>query len=760
MPRKSTKKTGPEAAAKTPEATEAQTPAVPAGESDLPAKKKAAPKKRAKKAEAASVVVQASEPAEAEMTAQAADTFEAAFEANDGHETKAAEPATEAPKKKARSRKTVKAAEPAPEPEPQPAEAGPDEEDELAGDWESGSSSDEEEEEREKKPQPPPHLERLQKILAAAGVASRRHAEELITEGRVQVNGQVVTALGTKADAARDHIRVDGKLLHGAERLRYFVLNKPRGYVTTVSDPEGRPTVMEFFSKMGERLYPVGRLDYLSEGLLLMTNDGELANKLTRAASGVEKTYLVKVSGQPDEEAIDALREGVRIDRGKPGEGRVRTAPAQIQQVRAGENPWFEVTLIEGRNRELRKMFEEIGHHVEKIRRVGYGPLVLDLEPGQMRELEADELSVLRLAADGKWKPKRMKTSAMLPKEAGRSVEHEADRRRGGKPFREKRGPEKRGGFGGRGEGGRGGERGQSRDRGGDRPYAGPGRERREERPFAGRDREQRPFSGGSREGQPERGGFQSPGGGRRFEGQGRTGGGRGGERGGFARPQGDRPFRGKPRFDRERPSREGRPPRTGGLHIEEDNRESRPREERGGAGGQRFGGRPARPAGGGFKPREERPARFGNEERREFRPREERPRAEGRGEQRFVGRPPRPAGGGFKPRPEGQRSEDRRGGARGFAPREGGERGGQGRGPARGPGRGFGERSERPRHEEGGEQRPGARGGFAGRERSGSGGRPKFGGGNRGGGGFGGRGGGRPGGRGGNGGPGRGRGR
>ncbi len=155
---------------------------------------------------------------------------------------------------------------------------------------------------------PAPKLERLQKILAQAGIASRRHAEELITGGHVQVNGQTVTVLGTKADADRDHIRVDGKLLRGAERLRYFMLNKPKGHVTTVSDPEGRPTVMEFFSKMSERLYPVGRLDYLSEGLLLVTNDGELANGLTKASAGVEKTYLVKVAGQPEEEALDRLR--------------------------------------------------------------------------------------------------------------------------------------------------------------------------------------------------------------------------------------------------------------------------------------------------------------------------------------------------------------------------------------------------------------------------------------------------------------------
>ena len=258
-------------------------------------------------------------------------------------------------------------------------------------------------------PKPPAKLERLQKILAQAGVASRRHAEELITQGRVQVNGKVVTELGTKADAGRDHIRVDGKLLQGSERLRYYMLNKPKGFVTTVSDPEGRPTVMQFFAKSRERLYPVGRLDYLSEGLLLVTNDGDLANKLTRAAAGVEKTYLVKVSGEPTEEELDQLREGVGIERGKPGSGRVQTAPAQIRKVRQGDNPWYEVIIIEGRNRELRKMFEEIGHHVEKIRRVGYGPLVLDIEPGKMRELEPEELEDLHKAADGKLRKPKLK---------------------------------------------------------------------------------------------------------------------------------------------------------------------------------------------------------------------------------------------------------------------------------------------------------------------------------------------------------------
>jgi 23S rRNA pseudouridine2605 synthase len=260
--------------------------------------------------------------------------------------------------------------------------------------------------------------ERLQKILAAAGVCSRRKAEELILAGRVQVNGKIATELGTKANAARDHIRVDGKLLHGAERLRYYMLNKPKGYVTTVSDPQGRPTVMQLI-RGGERVFPVGRLDYASEGLLMMTNDGELANALTRAAAKVEKTYLVKVSGKPSELDLEQIRTGMMIERGRPGsrEGRVLTAPAQVRLFRDAENPWYEMTLIEGRNREIRKMFEEIGHHVEKIRRVGYGPLVLDVEPGEVRELTEQEVERLRRAArPAKSKPS---TPAVRKKLAG-----------------------------------------------------------------------------------------------------------------------------------------------------------------------------------------------------------------------------------------------------------------------------------------------------------------------------------------------------
>ena len=250
-------------------------------------------------------------------------------------------------------------------------------------------------------------VERLQKILASAGIASRRKAEEFILQGRVQVNGQIVTELGSKADAVHDHIRVDGKLIHPAGEYRYYMLNKPKQFVTTVSDPQGRPTVMQFFSRIKLRMFPVGRLDYHSEGLLLVTNDGELANALTRAASHVPKTYLVKVSGIPDDNALNALRRGVSIPLGDPEshagyrgrEARVRTAPATVRLFRAGENPWYEITITEGRNRQLRKMFEEIGHHVEKIRRVEYGPLVLDLPPGESRELTAQEVHALYRAA-------------------------------------------------------------------------------------------------------------------------------------------------------------------------------------------------------------------------------------------------------------------------------------------------------------------------------------------------------------------------
>ena len=250
-------------------------------------------------------------------------------------------------------------------------------------------------------------MERLQKIIAAAGIASRRKAEELIAAGRVQINGKVVTQLGTKADPAHDHIRVSGKLISAPEEKVYLLLNKPKGYVTTVSDPEGRPTVMELVRNAGARIYPVGRLDWGSEGLLLMTNDGDLAHTLMRAASHVPKTYMVKVSGKTSEAAIEKLRGGITIVedvRERRHAKTVKTAPARIQLAakqspnpnKDAPNPWYEVTLIEGRNRQIRRMFEQIGHHVEKIKRTRYGPLRLDVEAGKFRKLTPSEVSALR----------------------------------------------------------------------------------------------------------------------------------------------------------------------------------------------------------------------------------------------------------------------------------------------------------------------------------------------------------------------------
>jgi 23S rRNA pseudouridine2605 synthase len=239
--------------------------------------------------------------------------------------------------------------------------------------------------------------ERLQKIIAAAGIASRRKAEQFITGGLVSVNGQIVTELGSKADPESDHIRVNGKLLKGPERHIYLLMNKPKGYVTTLKDPEHRPTVMDLLQGVGARVYPVGRLDYASEGLLLLTNDGEFANFLMKAASHVPKTYMVKVAGTPETEGLARLRGGVSIatDRGK----RVKTAPARIRVIREANNPWYEVTLTEGRNRQIRRMFEEIGHHVEKIKRVRYGPLELDVHPGKFRRLTPQEVAKVKAAA-------------------------------------------------------------------------------------------------------------------------------------------------------------------------------------------------------------------------------------------------------------------------------------------------------------------------------------------------------------------------
>jgi 23S rRNA pseudouridine2605 synthase len=232
--------------------------------------------------------------------------------------------------------------------------------------------------------------QRLQKILAHAGVASRRKAEDLITAGAVTVNGQVITELGSKADLDVDHIKVNGKRLKAPQRLLYYALNKPKNYVTTMDDPEGRPTVMDLVRGVKDRIYPVGRLDYQSEGLLLLTNDGEFANRITTAARHVTKTYVVKVKGHLTPEQEEQFRRGI------PLSGR-RTAPAGLKLIRDAENPWYEVRLTEGRQNQIRLMFKHFGHLVEKLRRVKIGFLELGpIKPGEMRSLSPPEIARFR----------------------------------------------------------------------------------------------------------------------------------------------------------------------------------------------------------------------------------------------------------------------------------------------------------------------------------------------------------------------------
>jgi 23S rRNA pseudouridine2605 synthase len=231
--------------------------------------------------------------------------------------------------------------------------------------------------------------ERLQKILSQAGIASRRKAEELIQAGRVTVNGAVITELGSKADLERDHIKVDSKLIRAPKRHIYIAVNKPKGCVTTVSDPEGRPTVMHLLRGVKDRVFPVGRLDYNSEGLLLLTNDGEFAHRLTAPASHMIKTYVVKVTGPLTVEQEKEFQEGISLH-GK------RTSPAQLKRIKHGANPWYEVRLAEGRQNQIRIMFKHFGRLVEKLRRVKIGVLELDLPPGRYRLLTPREIERFR----------------------------------------------------------------------------------------------------------------------------------------------------------------------------------------------------------------------------------------------------------------------------------------------------------------------------------------------------------------------------
>lgn len=229
--------------------------------------------------------------------------------------------------------------------------------------------------------------ERLQKILAHAGVTSRRKAEEMIQQGRVSVNGHVITELGSKADSNEDTIKVDGRKLRAAPRHVYLLLNKPKNVMSTSSDPANRPTVIDYVkNEIKERVYPVGRLDFGSEGLIILTNDGEFTKFMTQAGV-IRKVYMVKVSGQPAESDIVRLRRGTYVEN-------ERLASCEIKLLKGGENPWYEVTLHQGRNQQIRRMFQFIGHPVEKLRRVRIGFLEDEkLRPGQWRFLTDQEVS-------------------------------------------------------------------------------------------------------------------------------------------------------------------------------------------------------------------------------------------------------------------------------------------------------------------------------------------------------------------------------
>jgi pseudouridine synthase len=233
--------------------------------------------------------------------------------------------------------------------------------------------------------------ERLQKIVSKAGLASRRHAERLIVEGRVEVNGVVVTRLGVKADPCEDHIRVDGKPISVFGSRVYLILNKPRGCVTTLNDPLERPSIRDYLHGEGRRVYPVGRLDFDSEGLLILTNDGELHHRLTHPRYGIPRTYLVKVKGIPDQGEIEKLRGGIPLDNGI-------TLPARVRLVKKlKRNSWMKMTVYEGRNRLIKRMCEAISHPVISLKRIRYGSLALgDLKPGEYRYLIPGEIEKLR----------------------------------------------------------------------------------------------------------------------------------------------------------------------------------------------------------------------------------------------------------------------------------------------------------------------------------------------------------------------------
>lgn len=236
--------------------------------------------------------------------------------------------------------------------------------------------------------------ERLQRYLARSGVASRRSAEEMIAAGRVRVNGEVVTAMGVKVLAGTDVVEVDGRIVAPLESHVYFVLNKPAGYVTTLSDPEGRKTVADLMPDIGRRLFTVGRLDYETTGLLLLTDDGEFAHRLMHPRYHVEKSYVATVDGLPDEADLERLRRGVELDDGM-------TAPASAELVRThSKSAVVRLVIREGRKRQVRRMLSAVGHPVSGLHRERFGPVLLgSVAPGETRPLEASEVAALVAAA-------------------------------------------------------------------------------------------------------------------------------------------------------------------------------------------------------------------------------------------------------------------------------------------------------------------------------------------------------------------------
>lgn len=242
--------------------------------------------------------------------------------------------------------------------------------------------------------------ERLQRALARIGIASRRKAEEIIREGRVTVNGETAT-LGMKADPVRDRIMIDGKLLAAPEPRVYFVFNKPRGVVTSLSDPEGRRTVRDFLKGITYRVFPVGRLDYDSEGLLFISNDGDFAQSILHPSRKIPKIYEVKVKGVIGDEHLERVRRGVRLEDGL-------TMPAEARILRHTDaNSWIEVTIYEGRRRQIRRMLETIGHPVLRLRRIAVDGVTLrGLKPGQLRFLTAEELKRIKGGDRGEARPR------------------------------------------------------------------------------------------------------------------------------------------------------------------------------------------------------------------------------------------------------------------------------------------------------------------------------------------------------------------